>query len=61
MVPREFAAMNASYEYGDFPVTPSQRECMSCKFAEVCPEAKVGGDDGARVPVLHQGGSALKM
>ena len=42
MIPREFAAMNASYEYGDFPATPSQRECMSYKFAEVCPEAKVG-------------------
>ena len=42
MIPREFAAMNASYEYGDFPARPSQRECLSCKFAEVCPEAKVG-------------------
>jgi len=42
MIPREFAAMKASYEYGDFPATPSQRECMSCKFAEVCPESKVG-------------------
>ena len=38
-IPREFAMMNASYEYGDFPARPSQRECMSCKFAEVCPDA----------------------
>jgi CRISPR/Cas system-associated exonuclease Cas4 (RecB family) len=38
-IAREFAAMNASYEYGDFPARPAQRECMSCKFAEVCPEA----------------------
>jgi CRISPR/Cas system-associated exonuclease Cas4 (RecB family) len=38
MIPREFASMNASYEYGDFPARPSQRECLSCRFAEVCPE-----------------------
>lgn len=37
----EFAAMNASYEYGDFLPRPSQRECTSCRFAEVCPEAEV--------------------
>ena len=37
MIPWEYAVMNASYEYGDFPARPSQRECMSCKFAEVCP------------------------
>ena len=42
MIPWEFAAMNASYVYGDFPAQPSQRECMSCKFATVCPEAAVG-------------------
>ncbi|WAC05858.1 MAG: PD-(D/E)XK nuclease family protein [Methanoregula sp.] len=41
MIPREFAAMNASYEYGDFPARPSQRECLSCRFAEVCPESAV--------------------
>jgi CRISPR/Cas system-associated exonuclease Cas4 (RecB family) len=41
MIPREFAAMNASYEYGDFPARPSQRECLSCKFAEVCPETAI--------------------
>ena len=41
MIPREFAAMNASYEYGDFPARPLQRECMSCKFAEVCPDAGI--------------------
>lgn len=41
MIPREFASMNASYEYEDFPARPSQRECMSCRFAKVCPEAAV--------------------
>ena len=41
MIPREFAEMNASYEYGDFPARPSQRECMSCKFAEVCTDAAI--------------------
>jgi CRISPR/Cas system-associated exonuclease Cas4 (RecB family) len=41
MIPREFAAMNASYEFGDFPARPSQRECLSCKFAEVCSERKI--------------------
>ncbi|MFA6226592.1 MAG: PD-(D/E)XK nuclease family protein [Methanoregula sp.] len=39
LIPREFAMMNASYEYGDFPARPSQRECLSCKFAEVCPDS----------------------
>lgn len=39
MILREFAAMNASYEYEDFPVRPSQRECLSCKFAEVCTDS----------------------
>ena len=39
MIPVEFAKMNASYEYGDFPVKPSQRECLSCKFAEVCTDS----------------------
>ncbi len=38
MISREFAVMNASYEFGDFPARPSQRECLSCTFAEVCPE-----------------------
>jgi CRISPR/Cas system-associated exonuclease Cas4 (RecB family) len=42
MIPKEFGAMNAGYEYGDFPARPSQRECMSCRFAEVCPKAAVG-------------------
>ena len=41
-ISREFAMMNASYEYGDFPARPLQRECLSCKFAEVCPMAFVG-------------------
>ena len=41
LIPREFAIMNASYEYGDFPARPSQRECMSCRFAEVCPDSSV--------------------
>ena len=38
-IAEEFAAINASYQYGDFPARPSQRECLSCKFAEVCPDA----------------------
>jgi len=37
--------MNASYEYADFPARPSQRECLSCKFAEVCPEAGILKND----------------
>ncbi len=41
MIKREFAAMNTNYEYEDFPARPSVRECLSCKFAEVCPEATV--------------------
>jgi len=41
MISREFAVMNSSYEYGDFPARPSQRECLSCRFAEVCMEASV--------------------
>lgn len=41
MIPREFAAMNASYSYDDFPARPTQRECMSCKFAEVCSDRKI--------------------
>ena len=40
MISREFAAMNASYEYGNFPVRPSKRQCISCRFAEFCPESK---------------------
>ncbi|MFY9982962.1 MAG: PD-(D/E)XK nuclease family protein [Methanoregula sp.] len=42
MITREFSTMNASYEFPDFPARPSQRECMSCKFAKVCPEAATG-------------------
>ena len=38
MIPKEFAAMNASYDYADFPARPSPRECLSCKFAEICPD-----------------------
>ncbi|MDO8871915.1 MAG: PD-(D/E)XK nuclease family protein [Methanoregula sp.] len=40
-IPREFAMMNASYEYGDFPARPSQRECLSCRFARVCPDSAI--------------------
>jgi CRISPR/Cas system-associated exonuclease Cas4 (RecB family) len=43
MIRREYSAMNASYEYGDFPARPLLRECMSCRFAEVCPDAKGPG------------------
>jgi CRISPR/Cas system-associated exonuclease Cas4 (RecB family) len=41
MIPREFAEMNAGYEYGDFVARPSQRECLSCKFSEVCPDTAI--------------------
>jgi hypothetical protein len=41
MIPREFAVMNASYEYGDFPDRHSQSVCMCCKFARVCPEVEI--------------------
>jgi CRISPR/Cas system-associated exonuclease Cas4 (RecB family) len=41
MIIREFETMNTSYEYGDFPARPSQRECRSCTFAEVCPETAI--------------------
>jgi hypothetical protein len=41
-IPREFAEMNAGYEYRDFLAKPAQRECLSCKFAGVCPDAAVG-------------------
>lgn len=35
----DFALMNASYEYGDFPARPRQAECMSCPFGGVCPDS----------------------
>ncbi|MHB8163219.1 MAG: RecB family exonuclease [Methanoregula sp.] len=41
MIKREFALMNASYEYGDFPARPNPRECISCRFTGICPEAAV--------------------
>jgi RecB family exonuclease len=41
MIPRESGEMNAGYEYGDFVAKPSQRECLSCKFAEVCPDTAI--------------------
>jgi len=41
LITGEHAMMNASYVCEDFPARPSQRECMSCKFAEVCPEATI--------------------
>jgi CRISPR/Cas system-associated exonuclease Cas4 (RecB family) len=39
MIVKEFEAMNATYEYEDFPPKPSPRECLSCRFAEVCPDS----------------------
>ena len=33
-IAREFAAMNASYEFRGFTARPFPRECMSCKFAK---------------------------
>lgn len=38
MIQKEFAAMNASYEFADFPAKPAERECRSCRFAGVCPD-----------------------
>ncbi|HOX36212.1 MAG TPA: PD-(D/E)XK nuclease family protein [Methanoregulaceae archaeon] len=43
MIVPEFAAMNASYEFEDFPAKSSQRECLSCKFAEVCDRTESPG------------------
>lgn len=37
----DFEEMNTSYEYEDFPARPVPRECLSCRFAKVCPEADV--------------------
>ena len=37
----DFEAMNVSYEYEDFPARPLTRECLSCRFAEVCPDAGI--------------------
>ncbi len=41
MIPGEFAEMNASYEYRDFPAKPVPKECLSCRFTTVCPETAV--------------------
>jgi len=41
-IPPEFAAMNAGYEYMDFPANPAKRECLSCKFATVCSDSATG-------------------
>ncbi len=38
---RDFEVMNASYEYEDFPASPHPRECLSCRFAKVCPEGMI--------------------
>jgi len=42
MITMDFDAMNASYEYEDFPARPVLRVCLSCRFARVCPEAGIG-------------------
>jgi CRISPR/Cas system-associated exonuclease Cas4 (RecB family) len=41
MITREFAAMHASHEYGNFPARPDSRECMSCRYAVICPDARI--------------------
>jgi CRISPR/Cas system-associated exonuclease Cas4 (RecB family) len=41
MITTEYKAMNASYEYEDYPVTPHPRECLSCRFMRVCSEANI--------------------
>jgi CRISPR/Cas system-associated exonuclease Cas4 (RecB family) len=41
MIMTEFAAMNVSYEYRDFPAKPDPRECLSCRFTGVCPETAI--------------------
>jgi CRISPR/Cas system-associated exonuclease Cas4 (RecB family) len=35
----DFEAMNATYEYDDYPPSPHLRECLSCRFARICSEA----------------------
>jgi len=35
----DFEAMNASYKYEALQPSPHPRECLSCRFAKVCPEA----------------------
>jgi len=41
IIKSEFNEMNASYEYEDFPPIPFPRECLSCRYARVCPEARI--------------------
>jgi len=40
IITRDFEAMNASYEYEDFPPNPFPKECLSCRFAKICPDLK---------------------
>lgn len=37
VIKRDYSAMNASYGIEDFPPRPIPRECISCRFATVCP------------------------
>jgi len=41
IIKSEFKEMNASYEYEDFPPMPFPRECLSCRYARICPEAVI--------------------
>ncbi|KUG15525.1 hypothetical protein ASZ90_014805 [hydrocarbon metagenome] len=41
IIKTESKEMNASYEYEDFPPMPFPRECLSCRYARVCPEAGI--------------------
>ena len=37
----DFKEMNASYGFFDFPPKPALRECLSCRFAMVCPDKAI--------------------
>ena len=41
IIRRDFFSMNASYEIDDFPPRPIPRECISCRFARICPACAI--------------------
>jgi len=40
IVVSDFERMNASYEMESFPADPSQKKCLNCQFASVCPDSR---------------------